>query len=98
MLGPSDANRKVPATGSGVRQHSCIYLPIAAAQQLYSAKFGPADALLHAQGSVYNLVLQQADYWAYMELFFVFVWVSAVGALTVGLFRGVKSKGPVALH
>lgn len=68
-------------------------------QRLFGSHFSPADALERAQSFLYNnVVLQQADYWAYMQLFYVFVWASAAGALGVGLFQGVKSKGPVAMH
>lgn len=68
-------------------------------QKLFESHFSPADALERAQSFLYNnVLLQQADYWAYMQLFYVFVWLSAVGALGVGLFRGVKSSHSVAIH
>ncbi len=68
-------------------------------QKLFESHFSPADAFERAQSFLYNnVLLQQADYWAYMDLFYVFVWVSAAGALAVVLFRRVKSKGPVAMH
>lgn len=68
-------------------------------QRLFESHFSPADAFERAQSFIYNnLVLPQADYWAYMQLFYIFIWVAAASALGVGLFRGVKSSRSVPLH
>jgi DHA2 family multidrug resistance protein len=68
-------------------------------QLLFQSHYSPADALERAQSFIYNnVVLHQADYWAYMQLFFFFAWASAAGALGVGLFRSVKPGRSVAVH
>jgi DHA2 family multidrug resistance protein len=43
----------------------------AAIQKVFEQRFNPADALAHAQGLLYRTLLQQSDYWAFMDLFFM---------------------------
>jgi DHA2 family multidrug resistance protein len=67
-------------------------------QKLFESQFSPADALQRAQASIYNLVQQQASYWAYVDLFFVIVWICAACAVGVRFFQKVKSAHAVAIH
>ncbi|HEX3798515.1 MAG TPA: DHA2 family efflux MFS transporter permease subunit [Verrucomicrobiae bacterium] len=69
-----------------------------AAQHVYSASYGVPDALQRAQASIYNLVLQQADYWAFMQLFYVIAWVCGISIVGVLLLKNVKGGRPVAVH
>ena len=45
-----------------------------------------------------NLVHQQSSYWAFMDLFYAFMWLGIVCLIGVWLLKSVKSKGPVAAH
>ena len=67
-------------------------------QKAFAPNFSPVDALHKAQASIYNVLLQQADYWAYMDIFYVMTWISAVCVLGVLLFKNAKSSGPAAMH
>jgi hypothetical protein len=61
-------------------------------QKAFAPNFSPVDALHRAQASIYNVLLQQADYWAYMDIFYVMTWISAVCVLGVILFKNAKSS------
>jgi len=65
---------------------------------VFQGNFGPPDALLRAQASINNTVVQQVNYWAFVQLFYVIAWVCAICILGVLLFRSVKSAGPVVVH
>jgi hypothetical protein len=67
-------------------------------QHAFGTKFGPVDALQRAQASVYNLVLQQADYWAFMQLFYVIALGCGLAIIGVMALKNVKSTRPVAMH
>ncbi len=67
-------------------------------QHAFGANFGPVDALQRAQASVYNLVLQQADYWAFMQLFYVIALGCGLAIIGVMALKNVKSTRPVAVH
>jgi DHA2 family multidrug resistance protein len=67
-------------------------------QKAFAPSFSPVDALHRAQGSIYNIVLLQANYWAYMNIFYVMIWVSAVCVLGAIMFKKVKTAGPVVMH
>jgi hypothetical protein len=56
------------------------------------------DALHKAQAAIYNILLQQAGYWAYVDVFYLVMWACALCLLGVGLFHNVKSTRPAALH
>jgi hypothetical protein len=43
-------------------------------------------------------LLQQADYWAFVQLFYVIAWACAISFLVVLLLRNVKSARPVMAH
>jgi DHA2 family multidrug resistance protein len=68
-------------------------------QGVLQRHFSPVDAHLRAQGMIYNLVHQQTSYWAFIELFYLFMWLGLVSAAAVLLLKEVKSTGAgVAVH
>jgi DHA2 family multidrug resistance protein len=68
-------------------------------QGLLQSHFSPVDARLRAQGMIYNVVHQQTSYWAFIDVFYSFIWLGLVSALGVWLLKEVKSTGPgMAAH
>jgi DHA2 family multidrug resistance protein len=68
-------------------------------QGLLQFHFSPVDARLRAEGMIYNVVHRQAGYWAFIELFYVFMWLGLACALGVWLLKEVKSTGAgIAAH
>jgi DHA2 family multidrug resistance protein len=65
-------------------------------QGVLQTHFSPADARLRAEDIIYNIVHQQTGYWAFIELFYAFVWVGLACALGVWLLKNVKPAGPAA--
>ena len=59
----------------------------AALQKVFEQRFNPPDALARAHGSLYHTLLQQSDYWAFMNLFFVVACFCAVCVLCVVLYE-----------
>ena len=64
-----------------------------AVQQVFEQRFSPLDALAHAQGWLYHTLLQQSDYWAFMNLFFLVACVCAGCILGIVLY-----EKPRAIH
>jgi DHA2 family multidrug resistance protein len=62
-------------------------------QGLLQSRFSPADARVRAEGLIYNIVHQQTSYWAFINLFYTFMWVGLVCALAVWLLKDVKPSG-----
>jgi DHA2 family multidrug resistance protein len=58
--------------------------------------FSAVDARSRAQGIIYNMIHQQTGYWAFIDLFYTFMWVGLVCALGVWLLQNVKPSGPGA--
>jgi DHA2 family multidrug resistance protein len=84
---------------AGVSALNPIYRQnVARLQNVFQTQFSPVDARLHAQGMIYNLVHQQASYWAFINLFYSFMWLGIACAFGVWLLKSVKSSGPVAVH
>jgi len=68
-------------------------------QGFLQGRFSPVDARLRAEAMIYNVVHQQTAYWAFIELFFDFMWLGLACAVGVWLLREVKASGPgVAAH
>jgi DHA2 family multidrug resistance protein len=68
-------------------------------QGLLQSHFSPVDARLRAQGMIYNVIHQQTSYWAFIDLFYWFMWLGLACALGVWLLKEVKSTGPgIAAH
>jgi DHA2 family multidrug resistance protein len=63
-----------------------------------ASHFSPVDALHKAQAAIYNILLQQAGYWAYVDVFYLVMWACALCILGVGLFQKIKSTRPAVLH
>jgi DHA2 family multidrug resistance protein len=71
---------------------------LARTQRLFESQFSPVDALHAAQALLYNLLVQQANYWAFINLFFMFAWICFGCAATVFFFKNVKATVPVMAH
>jgi DHA2 family multidrug resistance protein len=52
-------------------------------QKVFEQRFSPADSLARADGSLYHTLIQQSDYWAFMNLFLVVACFCAVSVLCV---------------
>ncbi|HEV2330372.1 MAG TPA: DHA2 family efflux MFS transporter permease subunit [Verrucomicrobiae bacterium] len=57
----------------------------ATAQNIFERRFSPVDATSHAHGLLYNTLIQQSNYWSFMNVFF-FVACLCVLSLVVILF------------
>lgn len=66
----------------------------AMAQQIFEQRFSPVDALAHARGLLYNTLIQQSNYWSFMNVFF-FVACLCVLSLSVIL---LYEKPPRTTH
>jgi DHA2 family multidrug resistance protein len=64
----------------------------------FSAHFSATDATSRAQAVLYNVVHQQTSYWAFINLFYWFMWMSIGCAVCVWFLRSVRGSGPVAAH
>ncbi len=60
---------------------------LALLQSAFERGFTAPDALLRARAMLYRLLLQQAQYWAFVDLFFVVAGMSAACLLVVPIFR-----------
>jgi DHA2 family multidrug resistance protein len=58
--------------------------------------FSAVDSRLRAENMIYNMVHQQTGYWAFIDLFYAFMWIGLVCALGVWLLQNVKPSGPGA--
>jgi len=68
-------------------------------QVALQSHFSPVDARLRAQDMIYNVVHQQTGYWAFIELFYWFMWIGLACSLGVWLLKEVKPSGAgVAAH
>jgi len=56
------------------------------AQHIFEQGFSPPDALARAHGLLYRTLLEQSNYWAYMNLFFLVACVSAICTLGILLY------------
>ncbi len=84
---------------SGVSVLSPIYRQnLGLLEGVFQTRFSPVDARLHAEGTIYNLVHQQASYWAFINLFYSFMWLGVACAIGVWALKSVKPAGPVAVH
>lgn len=62
-------------------------------QRAFERGFTAPDALLKARGMLYRLLLQQSQYWAYVDLFFLVGVMSAACIVLIPIFRK-----PVTVH
>jgi DHA2 family multidrug resistance protein len=59
---------------------------LAAVQNIFAQRFNPSDALAHAQGLLYNRMIQQSNYWSFMDVFFLVACACAASLFFVPLF------------
>jgi DHA2 family multidrug resistance protein len=57
-----------------------------AIQSVFEQRFNPVDALAHAQGTLYNTLLRQSSYWAFMDLFFLIACICVLCVLAIVLY------------
>jgi DHA2 family multidrug resistance protein len=69
----------------------------AALQKIFEQRFNPADALAHADGLLYRTLLQQSDYWAFMNVFLLVACFCGASAFCVLLFNKPRAIHAVAL-
>jgi DHA2 family multidrug resistance protein len=79
---------------------SPLYLQKAGAVRgVLQSHFSAVDARPRAEAVFYNIVHQQTGYWAFIELFYAFMWLGLACALGVWLLKEVKQPGPgLAAH
>jgi MFS transporter, DHA2 family, multidrug resistance protein len=66
-------------------------------QGLLEQRFGPVDALIRGRALLYDTLLRQASYWAFVDVFGLVAVVCAVCALCVPLFSSPKTVRALAL-
>ncbi|HEX4051570.1 MAG TPA: DHA2 family efflux MFS transporter permease subunit [Steroidobacteraceae bacterium] len=66
---------------------------LALLQRAFERGFTAPDAFLKARGMLYNLLLRQSTYWAFVDLFFIVGVLSAICIVLIPIFRK-----PVATH
>jgi DHA2 family multidrug resistance protein len=72
---------------------------VAALQSAFQSNFSAVDAHERAQAVIYNLVHQQASYWAFIQLFRCFMWIGIGCAVGVWLLKTVKpGSASVSAH
>ncbi|HEX3720765.1 MAG TPA: DHA2 family efflux MFS transporter permease subunit [Verrucomicrobiae bacterium] len=64
-------------------------------QTFLQSRFSPADAAARAQNILYNTVHIQTSYWAFIDLFYGFMWVGIACSILVWLLKQVK-KNPAS--
>lgn len=67
-------------------------------QRVFASHYGLMDALHRAQASVYNTVVRQSNYWAYVDSFYMVMWGCIVCIVGLVLFQNVKSTRAVVMH
>lgn len=58
----------------------------ATAQHVFERRFDPADALAHARDLLYNTLIQQSDYWSFMNVFFMVACLSLLSVFGILLY------------
>jgi DHA2 family multidrug resistance protein len=67
-----------------------------AVQHVFEQRFSPDDALAHAHGQLYQVLLQQSSYWAFIDLFFLVACACAICVFGIVLYA--KPKTVHAVH
>jgi MFS transporter, DHA2 family, multidrug resistance protein len=65
-------------------------------QRLFERGFGAPDALERARALLYQVLLQQSNYWAFMNVYFVIACVSATCLLAVPIFARPSALRAIA--
>ncbi|HUC83611.1 MAG TPA: hypothetical protein VL970_00355, partial [Candidatus Acidoferrales bacterium] len=75
-----------------------IYLhKLNAVGAVFAQRFNPGDAMAHARGMLYNTLLQQSSYCAFIDLFFLVACLCALCLLCVTVFERPRRVHAVAL-
>ena len=67
-----------------------------ALQHVFEQGSSPLDALARARGLLYNTLLQQSDYWAFMDLFFLVACICAGCVLGILFYEKPRTMHAVA--
>ncbi|HYQ92615.1 MAG TPA: DHA2 family efflux MFS transporter permease subunit [Candidatus Competibacteraceae bacterium] len=67
-------------------------------QGAFASHFSTPDALEWARASTYQLLLQQAGYWSFIDLFYLIAGGCVLCAFGVLFLKTVKAGRPVAMH
>ena len=67
-----------------------------AIQHVFEQHFSPGDALAHARGLLYQTLLQQSSYWAFIDLFFLLACACVI--CVFGILFYAKPKTVHAIH
>jgi len=67
-------------------------------QKAFGAHFSPVDALHRAQGAIYNTVLEQSSYWAYVDAFYMVMWACVICIFGLLFFQNARSTRPMGLE
>jgi DHA2 family multidrug resistance protein len=70
------------------RQH------VGSLQHFLQTRYSAVDARERAQAILYNVLHQQAGYWAFIDLFYSFMWMGIGCAVAVWFLKYVKPAGP----
>jgi DHA2 family multidrug resistance protein len=65
----------------------------AAVQHIFAHRFNATDAAAHAQGLLYNTMIQQSNYWSFMDVFFLVACACAACVFGVAIY-----EKPRAVH
>jgi MFS transporter, DHA2 family, multidrug resistance protein len=63
---------------------------------IFAQRFSPGDAMAHARGMLYQTLLQQSSYWAFMDLFFLVACVCGLCVLGIFLYEKPQSTHAVS--
>jgi MFS transporter, DHA2 family, multidrug resistance protein len=69
---------------------------VTAIQGIFAGRFNPADATAHATGKLYQILLQQSSYWAYIDLFFAVGCACVLSALGVYFYAKPRAVHAVS--
>ncbi|HUD45235.1 MAG TPA: DHA2 family efflux MFS transporter permease subunit [Candidatus Baltobacteraceae bacterium] len=98
MLDRFSQMHQVYMTGSITPLNPIYQQRVTALSTILQSHFTAPDARTRAQAMLYNLVHTQTSYWAFIDLFFGFMWVAIVCAVLVWFLKRVVRAGPVAVH
>jgi DHA2 family multidrug resistance protein len=59
----------------------------AAAQKIFEQRFSPVDAMAHARGLLYKTLIQQSDYWSFMNVFFFVACLCVLSLFVIPLYE-----------
>jgi hypothetical protein len=63
----------------------------------FAMRFSPTDALERAHALIYHTLLQQADYWSFVNIFYLIAWLCVICVLGVLLFEKPRAHHATAM-